>query len=406
MDDNIFPRATIAACLIASVAIVAFQIGVDAWGIAAVIVTGIGVMIIMVASRDTTPLQITSPAAHPEMIESAVISAISEPVLLVIDNRVRATNKAALAMLGGHIVGEDIRLAIRHPSAAARLAADAEDGSVELTDVGSSDSRIELTVATIAPGKRIVHLIDRAARHAVEQARTDFVANASHELRTPLTAILGFVETLADDNAGGDPAIRSRFLAVMDKEAKRMQRLVDDLISLSRIEADKYMPPDDRVSMAQLLRETARELQDQQGDTPTALILNIDSFEGDVTGDRAQLSQLVHNLIGNAIKYGRPGAPVKIGLRRDAGGVRFSVTDQGEGIAPEHIPRLTERFYRVDAGRSRTMGGTGLGLAIVKHIVERHRARLDINSVLGRGTVVSVTFPKTSKSAVTETSSN
>jgi two-component system, OmpR family, phosphate regulon sensor histidine kinase PhoR len=176
-----------------------------------------------------------------------------------------------------------------------------------------------------------------------------------------------------------------------------MQRLIDDLISLSRIEAEKYLIPDETVSIPALVREVAGELRDQQGDKPTQVILDLEAKTADVTGERAQLSQVVHNLVGNAIKYGRPNAPVKIRVRADGALVRLSVIDEGEGIAPEHIPRLTERFYRVDAGRSRTMGGTGLGLAIVKHIVERHRARLEISSELGKGTIVSIVFPAATK---------
>jgi two-component system, OmpR family, phosphate regulon sensor histidine kinase PhoR len=225
-------------------------------------------------------------------------------------------------------------------------------------------------------------------------------------LRTPLAAILGFVETLADDKAGGDASVRARFLDVMMKEARRMQRLIDDLISLSRIEAEKYVIPDERVSIPALVREVAAELRDQQGDKPTHVILDFDADVADVTGERAQLSQVVHNLLGNAIKYGRPDSDIRIAVKSDGALVRLSVADQGDGIAPEHIPRLTERFYRVDAGRSRSMGGTGLGLAIVKHIVERHRARLEINSIVGTGTIVSVVFPAAAEPAVTLTSLN
>jgi two-component system, OmpR family, phosphate regulon sensor histidine kinase PhoR len=352
------------------------------------------------------PIQVSVAPVPVDAIESAVIAAIAEPVLLVIDNRVRAANTAATTLLGAHIVGEDIRLAIRHPAASAQLAADAKDGSVELLGIGGREQQVELNVATIAPGKRVVHLIDRAARHAVEQARVDFVANASHELRTPLAAILGFIETLADDNAGGDASVRARFLEVMFKEARRMQRLIDDLISLSRIEAEKYVIPDETVSIPALLREVTGELRDQQGDKPTQVILEIDTEIADVIGERAQLSQVVHNLVGNAIKYGRADAPVRVSVKADGALVRLTVSDEGEGIAPEHLPRLTERFYRVDAGRSRSMGGTGLGLAIVKHIVERHRARLEISSVPGTGTTVSIVFPAATQVTVTETSPN
>lgn len=401
------PLRTIVACfLVVTLALTVLQSDAGGWAVAAVVIAGIGTFAVFSLFADPEPLQTTAEPVPADVIEAAVIHAIAEPVLLLIDNRVRSANAAAISLLGAHIIGEDVRLAIRHPAASARLASDASDGSIELLGIGGREQQMELNVATIAPGKRIVHLIDRAARHAVEQARVDFVANASHELRTPLAAILGFVETLADDKAGGDASVRARFLDVMMKEARRMQRLIDDLISLSRIEAEKYVIPDERVSIPALVSEVAAELRDQQGDKPTHVILDFDADVADVTGERTQLSQVVHNLLGNAIKYGRPNSDIRITVKSDGALVRLSVADQGDGIAPEHIPRLTERFYRVDAGRSRSMGGTGLGLAIVKHIVERHRARLEINSIVGTGTIVSVVFPAAAEPAVTLTSLN
>lgn len=399
-------RTIVASFFVVTLALTVLQTDAGGWAVAAVVIAGIGTFAVFSLFADPEPLQATAEPVPADVIEAAVIHAIAEPVLLLIDNRVRAANAAAVSLLGAHIIGEDVRLAIRHPAASARLASDASDGSIELLGIGGREQQMELNVATIAPGKRIVHLIDRAARHAVEQARVDFVANASHELRTPLAAILGFVETLADDKAGGDAFVRARFLDVMMKEARRMQRLIDDLISLSRIEAEKYVIPDERVSIPALVREVAAELRDQQGDKPTHVILDLDADVADVTGERTQLSQVVHNLLGNAIKYGRPDSDIRITVKSDGALVRLSVADQGDGIAPEHIPRLTERFYRVDAGRSRSMGGTGLGLAIVKHIVERHRARLEINSIVGTGTIVSVVFAAAAEPAVTLTSLN
>lgn len=399
-------RTIVASFFVVTLALTVLQTDAGGWAVAAVVIAGIGTFAVFSLFADPEPLQATAEPVPADVIEAAVIHAIAEPVLLLIDNRVRAANAAAVSLLGTHIIGEDVRLAIRHPAASARLASDASDGSIELLGIGGREQQMELNVATIAPGKRIVHLIDRAARHAVEQARVDFVANASHELRTPLAAILGFVETLADDKAGGDASVRARFLDVMMKEARRMQRLIDDLISLSRIEAEKYVIPDERVSIPALVREVAAELRDQQGDKPTHVILDFDADVADVTGERTQLSQVVHNLLGNAIKYGRPDSDIRITVKSDGALVRLSVADQGDGIAPEHIPRLTERFYRVDAGRSRSMGGTGLGLAIVKHIVERHRARLEINSIVGTGTIVSVVFAAAAEPAVTLTSLN
>jgi two-component system phosphate regulon sensor histidine kinase PhoR len=224
--------------------------------------------------------------------------------------------------------------------------------------------------------------------------RVDFVANASHELRTPLASILGYIETLGDEQAGADRTVRNRFLKIMFDEARRMQRLVQDLISLSRIEAEKYRLPDQPVDLAALIGEVRDELQDAQHVRTNEIALDIEPGIAPVVGDRAQLSQVLHNLIGNAMKYGRPGTPVKVALHEGGSGIiRLSVADEGDGISAEHIPRLTERFYRVDAGRSRAAGGTGLGLAIVKHVVERHRGRLDIASTVGKGTTVSILLP-------------
>ena len=352
-----------------------------------------------VAVTATTPVERPAPAERPPILpvatsERAVIDAIAEPVLLVVDGRVRIANAAALALLGTHIIGEDVRLAIRHPAAAERLALTGSDGSTELVGLGGRDQRVQMEVATIAPGRRVVHLIDRTTSYAAERARVDFVANSSHELRTPLAAIIGFIETLDDDNAGADPEVRKRFLSVMMKEARRMQRLIDDLISLSRIEADKYRLPETPVQLGTLIEEVTADLRDSDGQARADLHLAIAQDIPPVTGDAAQLSQVIHNLVGNAFKYGKRGTPVTIGLRRDGETlICLSVADEGDGIAAEHLPRLTERFYRVDPGRSRAQGGTGLGLAIVKHIVERHRGRLDIASTPGTGTTVSILLP-------------
>lgn len=363
-----------------------------------------------VAVTATTPVERPAPAERPPILpvatsERAVIDAIAEPVLLVVDGRVRIANAAALALLGTHILGEDVRLAIRHPAAAERLALTGSDGSTELVGLGGRDQRVQMEVATIAPGRRVVHLIDRTTSYAAERARVDFVANSSHELRTPLAAIIGFIETLDDDNAGADPEVRKRFLSVMMKEARRMQRLIDDLISLSRIEADKYRLPETPVQLGTLIEEVTADLRDSDGQARADLHLAIAQDIPPVTGDATQLSQVIHNLVGNAFKYGKRGTPVTIGLRRDGETlICLSVADEGDGIAAEHLPRLTERFYRVDPGRSRAQGGTGLGLAIVKHIVERHRGRLDIASTPGIGTTVSILLPVAILSPVIPTS--
>ncbi len=399
-------RIAMALFVVTAIALAVYQLGSSLWAAAAVIAAGTGSIIIMAYMAEPTPMRPAQESSPTGDSDAEMLGAISEPVLLVTDNRVRIANAAAQTLLGRHIIGEDIRLAIRHPAASALFAADAHDGNVELVGLGGRDVQMALHVASIASGKRIVHLIDRSARHAVEQARVDFVANASHELRTPLAAILGFIETLADEKAGGDPEVRGRFLDVMFKEARRMQRLVDDLISLSRIESEKYLLPDTTVSLTTLVREVAGELRDLQGDQANRITLDLDPDSGNVTGDRAQLSQIIHNLAGNAFKYGRQDGAIGIAVKCDEAVVRLIVTDEGDGIPAEHVPRLTERFYRVDSGRSRALGGTGLGLAIVKHIVERHRGRLEISSVVGVGTTVSISIPAAPAPTVIETSPN
>lgn len=324
-----------------------------------------------------------------------VLDVIAEPVLLVRRGIVTCANASARSVLGKHIVGEDVRVAIRHPAAADRLGPNGilPGRPVELVGVGTPDQRWEMRTGETADGLRIVHLVDQSGNYAAEKMRVDFVANASHELRTPLASILGFIETL-NEEAGEDPALRARFLQVMFDEARRMQRLVEDLISLSRIEAEKYRLPGERLDLGELLEDVAAEIAAARSPRAADVTVSIEPGLPPVVGDEAQLSQLFHNVIGNAMKYGRANTPVRVSLSLNRSKlVQLVVRDEGEGIAPQHIPRLTERFYRVDAGRSRSVGGTGLGLAIVKHIVERHRGRLDIASRVGIGTTVTIALP-------------
>ncbi len=346
------------------------------------------------------PIPVEEPREPPLPAAAELLDTFDDPLLMVRGRRVLLANPAARALLGDHIEGVDVRMAIRHPAAAERLvdrpgeAAEAETRT-ELIGLGDHGRRWEMATATLGDGTRLVRLSDRSHAHAAEQMRVDFVANASHELRTPLATLLGFLETLQEEDAAGDPKTRARFLKVMFDEATRMRNLVDDLISLSRIEADRYTVPRDPVDLIPLVEEvgdTQRRLMEQRG---SQLIVENQAGETVVAGDRPQLLQLVNNLLVNALRYGRAGTPIRIRLD-DAGPelIRLAVIDEGEGIAPEHLPRLTERFYRVDAGRSRSVGGTGLGLAIVKHIVGRHRGRLDIRSRLGEGTSVRVYLPR------------
>lgn len=319
-----------------------------------------------------------------------------DPLLGVADNIVAIANDAAIRLLGRHIVGADIRTAVRHPVAAewlSRIDGDATLETINLVDYPRPGQRWTMRIAALSNGERIVFLSDRSAIDAADRMRSDFVANASHELRTPLAAILGYVETLQDMNGEADGPTRHRFLSIIEREARRMQQLVIDLLSISRVEADRFRRPTAEVDLAAVVRHTITQLQDSEAARPKDIVAALGSEALPMLGDEAQLGQLAHNIISNAMKYGRPGTPVTVELLREGSRVRLSVRDEGDGVAPDHIPRLTERFYRVDEARSRSVGGTGLGLAIVKHISERHQGQLDIESEIGKGTRVSVTFP-------------
>lgn len=358
---------------------------------------------LLTREEEGLPSTAAAAEAQPDILDtdsfSRLLNGLADPMFVVERGRIMLANRAAIKLLGTHIVGEDARLAIRHPAAAERLAATeplTKPVAIDIVGIGTRDQRWTMQIVPIdeAGMRLLVRLIDRSASYAVERTRVDFVANASHELRTPLAAILGFVETLSDPKVASDPPTRARFLGIVEGEARRMQRLVDDLMSLSRIEADKHHLPETLVDLQKLTHEVVDILTVSLGERGKDIHLTVKGNIPPVQGDRAQLSQLLHNLIDNAAKYGRPGTPVQITLERHSSQMlRLEVNDQGEGIAREHLPRLTERFYRVDSGRSRAMGGTGLGLALVKHIVERHRGRLDISSTPGKGSTVTVRLP-------------
>lgn len=352
------------------------------------------VMIGLIAGSDEpAAVAVPAPADDAPDRTAEVIDAVDDAVLIIDRQRITHANAAARKLFGAEKIEGDFRLALRHPVAADLIASDEETATpVEIAGLGEPDRRWAMSVRRIEGGARLVTLRDRTDSWVAERMRVDFVANASHELRTPLATILGFIETLSDGGAGDDPAIRARFLGIMMGEAKRMQQLVDDLISLSRIEADRFAVPQAQLALGPVVEEVVgviRSGMDKDGGRIQVEAAPVPQ----IRADRVQIGQLLHNLIGNAVKYGRPDTPIRVVLKPIDGKVVLRVVDQGEGVAPEHLPRLTERFYRVDPGRSRSVGGTGLGLAIVKHIAERHRALLDIASRVGEGTAVTVTFP-------------
>src|SRR6185437_12118573 len=326
---------------------------------------------------------------------SALLEGLSEAALIAAEWRVVGANSAARALLGEDIEGAPLDVVISHPAALEALERygieEAEE--VELTGLDGSRRSWLMQAAQLADGTCLVRFVDRSESRAAEQMRVDFVANASHELRTPLATLIGYAETLRERADEIDPETRERFLAVVHDEARRMQRVVEDLISLSRIEAEKFTAPTDAVALDPLIDhtlESARRIADERG---SALVRDVGPDLPFVAADASQIMQLLDNLVMNALRYGEPGTPVSIAACAEGSMVHLTVSDQGEGIAPEHVQRVTERFYRVDNSRSRSLGGTGLGLSIVKHIVERHRGRLNIESQIGKGTSVHVLLP-------------
>jgi two-component system phosphate regulon sensor histidine kinase PhoR len=332
----------------------------------------------------------------------AIVDGLPEP-LLGVDRtrRVVRVNDAARALLGAIEPGRDLSSTLRQPALLdavdAALTGTPVDELPEITVPGPPE-RIFAAHAKALPRPTadgsavLVVLHDMTALRRAERMRADFVANASHELRTPLASLVGFVETLRGP-ARDDAEARERFLAIMAEQTGRMRRLVEDLLSLSRIEQREHEPPTGRVEIGPLLRGLVEMLEMKARPREVTLRLEAAADLPPVTGDRDELAMAFQNLIDNAVKYTRPGTVVTVNARRSDGQVEIVVRDEGEGIAPEHLPRLTERFYRVDTARSRQMGGTGLGLAIVKHVLNRHRGRLAVDSIVGRGSTFTVILP-------------
>ena len=340
-----------------------------------------------------------------------IIERVPDPLILLDDRRqiVRA-NLAAAALVRAPSPPCDLAMVLRNP--ALLTAADAVLGgetarSVEFTLAAPVERQLRARFARIDHPSldgavAVVTLHDVTELKRAEQMRADFIANASHELKTPLATLTGFIETLRGP-ARDDAEARERFLAIMDGQATRMTRLVEDLLSLSRIELNEHVLPQGRVALAPLLQHLAEALELRAGERDMSIVLTLPADLPDVQGDRDELAQVFQNLLDNAIKYGRLGTEISVSAttaarrpasagRGSAAFVAVAIKDRGDGIPREHLPRLTERFYRVDTARSREMGGTGLGLAIVKHIVNRHRGFLDIESTSGEGSVFTVSL--------------
>jgi len=339
-----------------------------------------------------------------------VIDAVPEPAVVLDEGGyVLHANRMAEHLFGSRRRRSHFVSMSRDPElleAVDRALATGETGSIELHGRVPFERRL---LATVAPLERsrsgarggpalLVSFRDLSEQDRLARMRADFVANASHELRTPLASLRGFVETL-QGAAKDDAQARERFLKVMGEQAERMTRLVDDLLSLSRVEMREHLPLAERVDLNEAVAHVIQALQPIAGQAGTAIEFQGLEEPAIVRGDRDEIVQVFQNLVQNAVKYGKPGGHIGVRIVREAaaGGrlARFvaSVTDDGPGIAPQHLPRLTERFYRVSVAASREKGGTGLGLAIVKHILNRHRGELAITSKIGQGSTFAVTLP-------------
>ncbi len=328
-----------------------------------------------------------------------LLSGLPMPAMLV--NRadeVTACNERALALFGDAVIGRNPAMAVRTPAVLSAIADATRSGGVHEARMtllrDGQDQVFQVTVSGQGGGLVLCVFRDVSEEEKAGAMRRDFVANVSHELRTPLTALMGFIETLKHA-AKDDPKARDMFLGIMEHEAGRMNRLVRDLLHLSRVEAEERVRPRDQVALKPLLESVISSLRgvaEKEGDQ-----VDLTGAPVTVPGDADQLVQVFTNLIENALKYGKAGQVVRVTLSPEetvrGPAVRVEVADEGEGIDPVHLPRLTERFYRVDSHRSREMGGTGLGLAIVKHIVSRHRGWLKIESEPGEGSRFSVILP-------------
>lgn len=338
------------------------------------------------------------------------LDAIDQPCVLVDTTGItRHVNPEGVVRFAGLRPGAPLSFGLRTMvvlDAFARLAAGGGPETVEWTERVPSErwfravlTPIHLPTATRDPAGGppdfvLLRIVDRTEAHLVERMRVDFIANASHELRTPLASLIGFVETLQGP-AREDPVARARFLAIMLDQASRMKRLIDDLLSLSRVEMKVHLRPDTPLDMAVVCRSVIDALAPVAAEAGVAIETDIAADAAMVLGDRDELVQVISNLIENAIKYGGDARRVRLGLRRDRAPGRgdqvvVEVEDWGPGIAAEHVPRLTERFYRAGNAQSREKKGTGLGLAIVKHILARHRGQLKIDSEVGRGSIFQV----------------
>ncbi len=341
---------------------------------------------------------------------AAVVAGMPDPaVLLDRAGRVLHLNAAAAQLAPALRKNELAQFALRSPeiiTALREAIATSESRRATYLDHVPVDRWMELIITPVpvptlfggADKCMLMTFHDQTPLRRVEEMRADFVANASHELRTPLAALSGFIDTLQGP-ARDDVKARERFLGIMHNQAKRMARLIDDLLSLSRVELSAHVRPDTLVDLVPIIRQVADGLELLARERQVTIDIELPDTPVTIAGDREELLRLFENLIENALKYGASGGKVVVSLSQALSGegapeVRVMVRDFGPGIAPEHLPRLTERFYRVDVGDSRAQGGTGLGLSLVKHILNRHRGRLLIESGPKQGATFTAAFPQ------------
>lgn len=346
--------------------------------------------------------------SDPRVMLQTVVDALPQPMVVIGDDeRIHHINDAARTLVGAGAAGRHFITALRQPALLDTVEATLRDREARQTNFLAREDGQDVTYAVrcaaIDMGVRrgvMLYFEDVTHLETASQMRRDFVANVSHELKTPLTALLGFIETILHGPAREDAAARDRFLKIMESEAARMNRLVGDLLSLNRVEATERMRPTGRVDLRGLVQSVLHRLTGMAEESGLAIETDLPETQVPVPGDEDQLRQVLTNLVENAIKYGADGARIAVTLTRPSyhprlrcDAVELSVRDFGAGFDPVHIPRLTERFYRVDSHRSRALGGTGLGLAIVKHIVGRHRGRLQIETAPGQGATFRVLLP-------------
>jgi two-component system phosphate regulon sensor histidine kinase PhoR len=410
------PAARLAARLSASrwrivgaaAVVLAFHLaGTIAAAPAAVLFLALAGLLVLLTEPARPPGPAAAVAPHAAIGSEAGVELVADALpdpCFILDRRgvVRHANQRAVAAFGAR-PGEPLTLKLRAPDVIDALDRVARGGPPERVEFVERVPTERWYAAWFAPldpdggddGAIILIIDDLTERRRSDRIRVDFVANASHELRTPLASLVGFIETL-EGPAREDPAARQRFLKIMHEQATRMSRLIDDLLSLSRIEMKAHMRPSDPVDLAPVVSAIVDALEPLARELGVAIETTAPQAPVVVAGDRDELTRVFENLIENACKYGQSGKRVVVSVAATGpdGGPTVTVRDFGPGIPEEHIPRLTERFYRVDVEESRRHRGTGLGLAIVKHILARHRARLVIESTAGEGASFTVSFPQ------------